>query len=729
MKNLLQLLFIGLTVLSFNTAFGQIADGKIAPDWDVTDLDGNDWTLEEFMDDGKHVILDFSATWCGPCWSYHQTGILEALHDNLGPNGDDILHVFMFEADGDTNDACCYGPSGCNDGSWGNWTNVPYPVVNLTGSELNTVGQYQIAYFPTIFIINGDHQTVWEVGQATYGSWSNIINQSFSLEVDVEVDPGTCGLGELSVSSTGGAGSVFYEWSTGQFGESIEVESGTYEVSATDANGYFVVVEVEIENEQEVFTLSDEYIENVSCAGEEDGEISIEFENTGDLSFEWSNGDDDENIDDLEPGTYYLTVTNEDNGCTGEFEFEIEEPEAMEADFNVIGTSCGLNNGEVEIFVEGGAGNYLYDFGDGSIIENMATGIEGGILVVVVEDDNGCELELEVMIPESEALAGSLVGENTITCLSPEVTFTIETNTINDINYTWIDPAGVVVSTESHVSVSNAGEYTVDLIDAVTGCSYQETFLIVEDLQLPSITLSAVEELNCQINSFDVSFTNDSIDPVIAEWSYVNQDGDLITVNSDVLTIIEPGDYSLLVQNIGNGCEVSHEFSVGFYDNTPSALFTATLDVETATITATATGDNITESWLLNGVEIDIQDGIIIFEENGSYELCYLVENECGVAEHCEIIEVEGIISSTSDFTIEGVSVYASFGNIIIENTVGISELVQITVSNASGQRVYSETLKLSGSHSIELQNWTSGVYFVSLKIEAGTYCTKVFKL
>jgi len=731
MKKTLQLLlFIGFLFSGSSALFAQIADGSIAPEWEVTDLNGDDWALEDFMDDGKHVILDFSATWCGPCWSYHNTHILDDIHDDYGPSGSDELFVFMFEADGDTNDACCYGPSGCNDSSLGNWTNTSYPVVNLTGSDLSVPGSYGIAYYPTLFIINGDHQTVWEVGQTSYNGWASIIEQSFTLEAEVEISPGTCGFGELSVSSSCGAGSVSYQWSNGEYGSSIEVESGTYSVSATDGNGYFVAIEdIVLENDYEEFIIDGEELTDVTCEGGDDGTIYIEINATGDLEYEWSNGDDDEYIDDLEAGTYYLTVINIDNGCTGNFEFTIDEPDPLEGDYNVVPTTCGEENGIIEIFAEGGTGDYVYNYGDEYIEDNIQIGLSGGSYTVVIEDDNGCELEIDVEIPESDALLATLVGQDTISCLNPETTFTVESNSANVLFYTWTDPTGNVVSTENNISVSIAGDYMVNLEDALTGCSFQDSFIVTEDLELPSVSLSSVEELNCNLSSFEMSFANNGNDPVIGLWSYTNMNGELVTLESDLLTIVEPGDYSLIVQNVFNGCESFYDFTVSQYNNTPTAVFTSLVDSETVTITAAATGDNTSETWILDGVEINLQDGIIIFEENGFYELCYLVENECGVAEYCETIEVDGVISSITDFVLEGVSIYTSFDNIIIESSVELNELVNIAITNASGQRVFTNTQKLSkGTHTIKVQNFASGVYFISLEIDSGTHCTKVFK-
>lgn len=152
-------LFFGLTQVN-----AQLSDGSIAPDFSITTQEGDTINLYELLDEGKTVILDIFAVWCGPCWSYHETHTLADIYDVYGPEGEDDMFVMALEADNSTFESCLYGPTDCNSTTLGDWTaDVPYPVVN--NNFVNAL--YDIAYFPTIYIIY-PNRLVEELGQQSF---------------------------------------------------------------------------------------------------------------------------------------------------------------------------------------------------------------------------------------------------------------------------------------------------------------------------------------------------------------------------------------------------------------------------------------------------------------------------------------------------------------------------------------------------------------------------------
>src|SRR5215216_2507820 len=70
-----------------------LAVGDAAPDWKLTDPRGRAHTLAEYR--GKVVVLDFWATWCGPCTRVMPR--LEKLHRKYGAQGLVVFGINSFE--------------------------------------------------------------------------------------------------------------------------------------------------------------------------------------------------------------------------------------------------------------------------------------------------------------------------------------------------------------------------------------------------------------------------------------------------------------------------------------------------------------------------------------------------------------------------------------------------------------------------------------------------------
>lgn len=75
---------------------GLVPVGEMAPSWTLPDPDGEMHSLEEYR--GKVVIMDFWATWCGPC-KRAMPG-LQNIHEDFKDRGVVVLGINTWERDG-----------------------------------------------------------------------------------------------------------------------------------------------------------------------------------------------------------------------------------------------------------------------------------------------------------------------------------------------------------------------------------------------------------------------------------------------------------------------------------------------------------------------------------------------------------------------------------------------------------------------------------------------------
>ncbi len=155
------------------SANAQLPDGSVAPDFTLTDINGNTQHLYAMLDAGYTVFIDVSATWCGPCWNFHNTNALEDLWTAHGPAGGtnvvagttDNVMVLYIEGDGTTNSADLNGTGTNTQGDW--VTGVSHPIIDPAASAINSFNSaYGIGYFPTIYKICPNRILV-EAGQAS----------------------------------------------------------------------------------------------------------------------------------------------------------------------------------------------------------------------------------------------------------------------------------------------------------------------------------------------------------------------------------------------------------------------------------------------------------------------------------------------------------------------------------------------------------------------------------
>jgi len=174
MKKILLSVF-ALATLGVNAQF---APGSTAPDFTATDIYGNSHSLyADYLNEGKHVLLNVSATWCGPCWNYHNTHALAYFYDAYGPNGSDEAIVLYVEGDSSTPVNALFG---VGNNTWGDWTlGTPYPIIDSGSVAALYHAPYAQPYFPTVFRICSSG-VITEINQLTAPNLKNNFSNNCS---------------------------------------------------------------------------------------------------------------------------------------------------------------------------------------------------------------------------------------------------------------------------------------------------------------------------------------------------------------------------------------------------------------------------------------------------------------------------------------------------------------------------------------------------------------------
>ena len=176
----------------------QIAPGSVAPDFTVTDINGTTHTLSTYLAAGKTVIMDVSATWCGPCWNFHNSKSLEDIYNAYGPEGSDEVVVLFIEGDATTTNDDLLGNTPASRGNWVEHT--PYPIIDGT----NVGDLYEITYFPTLFRICPDG-LVSEISAGTASSIRGSINTNCGVLTGTQNNVGSLENANAFCSTNGSA--------------------------------------------------------------------------------------------------------------------------------------------------------------------------------------------------------------------------------------------------------------------------------------------------------------------------------------------------------------------------------------------------------------------------------------------------------------------------------------------------------------------------------------------
>lgn len=342
-----------------------------------------------------------------------------------------------------------------------------------------------------------------------------------------------------------------------------------------------------------------------------------------------------------QPGTYELTITNTNNGCTAAAELTINQdtnaPTASagpDVTLDCINSSSSLNG-----FGSSSGSNFSYNWtgppgsfigGNGTLSPVVTT--PGTYTLTVTNTLNGCTESAEVVVSEDTDPPIVTVGTpGILNCYTPTMTLDgTGSSTGNNFSYIWTTTGNITSGqTTLNPTLDEPGIYTLVVYNNENGCSDDATVVVDDNMILPIANVGPNQMITCTQTLINLTGAGSSAGSNIS-YLWTSATGNILTDPTTLDPVVnEPGLYELLVTDIANGCTavasmiVDVDSEVPIADAGPNQEITCITSSLLLDGTNSSSGGNFSFSWeTLDG---NITSGINTLtptvDASGTYEL------------------------------------------------------------------------------------------------------------
>ncbi|GIV27995.1 MAG: hypothetical protein KatS3mg027_1809 [Bacteroidia bacterium] len=318
------------------------------------------------------------------------------------------------------------------------------------------------------------------------------VNEPNAIVINITTTPADCGFnnGSAVASVSGGTPGYSYLWNTTPPQTSLtanQLAAGGYSFTVTDQNGC-------IASESAIITsvggpiISLDSLINSKCATlfndtvisyTNDGAIYISVTGaTPPYTYQWSSGQTTQDISNLLPGNYLVTVRDV-NFCLSTMSFTIIGPTPLTYDISTTDVLCnGQSNGAIDLTVNGGTPPYIYFWNkNGNLIAQTEdlSNISAGTYVLQLNDNNNCIRGASVTIgTQSSPIIIGINDKSDESCdgkSDGKLEVSVSGGTA-PYTFAWSNQA-----TTQNISDIPKGNYTLNVTDAI-GCNATQSFIV-----------------------------------------------------------------------------------------------------------------------------------------------------------------------------------------------------------------------------------------------------------
>ncbi len=372
-----------------------------------------------------------------------------------------------------------------------------------------------------------------------------------------------------------------------------------------------------------------------------------------DMAYEWSRDgalvstDISPVID--QPGTYELSVRNEDNQClsTDVVDVQLDTVAPLAAVANPAEINCDVTQITIDGSGSSQGNNFAYDWTspDGNILSGgntlSPTVDQGGNYILNVQNtENGCESSASVQVPENAdyptAEAGTAV---VINCDNPTPSLNASASSQGAaFTYEWQGPGLLSGNTSLSPAVDQPGEYTLTVFNNDNGCASTDVVMIERDTARPELLIASPEELNCGRTSLAIDASAGNQGPEF-QYSWNTTDGNILQGDDTATPLIDaPGTYTATLLNTDNGCsrtnsvQVEEDITAPTASVTPPEMVTCAQPTVSIDASASSSGPNFTYEWTTTDGAIDQGANTLspVVSQGGTYQLLLTnTSNQC----------------------------------------------------------------------------------------------------
>jgi hypothetical protein len=335
-----------------------------------------------------------------------------------------------------------------------------------------------------------------------------------------------------SLSSTGAT--ISYAWNgpginTTNFDDvnPVVAEDGTYTLLITNSANNCTATATVLVSEDKVLPITSAGVGKVlTCANLSvnlDGTLSASGTN---ISYAWDGPSIVTGALSNQPtvdvqGTYTLTVTNSENGCTNSAVVMVTEDKVLpgvEAGPESVITCANSASGVTLNSTGSSSGaNFTYLWtGPGITPANQAQPnptvlVPGDYQLQITNTANGCINTDDVTIAQDQNIPTALAGtDQVISCAVTNVTLDGSNSTTpsGSLNFAWTGPGITPVTQNDEKPVVNqSGSYTLTVTNPQTGCSASDQVSVNLDTAPPVLTTTG-GEITCQTQNVNVTVSS-----------------------------------------------------------------------------------------------------------------------------------------------------------------------------------------------------------------------------